>query len=105
MTSRKSATMRNRNPDVTGRVGFGHWSLVIGHLLLLSGCSTMDWTKKLPWNDPARKLSESKFDVPVRIVAIWTPTTLSQPGKPQTRELGGRLYFYNEASQAIPVEG
>ena len=28
-----------------------------------------------------------------------------QPGKPPTRGFGGRLYFYNEKSHAIPVEG
>lgn len=39
------------------------------------------------------------------MVAIWTEDTLVQPGKPVTRGFGGRIYFYNEKSQAIPVEG
>ncbi len=39
------------------------------------------------------------------MVAIWTEDTLVQPGKTVTRGFGGRIYFYNEKSQAIPVEG
>jgi len=70
-----------------------------------AGCSTLDWTKKLPWSDPEKQIKQSAYDRPVRMVAIWTPTTLTHPGKPPTRGLGGRLYFYNDASQTIPVEG
>ncbi len=27
------------------------------------------------------------------------------PGKPVTRGFGGRIYFYNDRSQAVPVDG
>src|SRR5687768_1941013 len=71
-----------------------------------SGCSTMDggWKKHLPWS-PEKNLKESKAEGPSKLVAIWTPDNLTQPGKPPTRGFGGRLYFYNSKSQAIPVEG
>jgi hypothetical protein len=85
-----------------------HWSLVIGHwsfLLLLTGCSTWDISSKLPWASSEQKLKEEKFQRPVRMVAIWTPTTISAPGKPTTRGLGGRLYFYNDEGETIPVQG
>ncbi len=36
---------------------------------------------------------------------IWTEDVLMVTGKPPTRGFGGRIYFYNEKSQAIPVEG
>jgi hypothetical protein len=39
------------------------------------------------------------------MVAIWTPDILTLPGKPPTRGFGGRLYFFSEKSQAVPVEG
>lgn len=72
----------------------------------MAGCSTWskDWSKHLPWSSEAR-LKKSKFETPARMIAIWTPDVLSQTGKPPTRGFGGRLYFYNDLSQAIPVEG
>lgn len=35
----------------------------------------------------------------------WTHDIYTAEGKPPTRGFGGRIYFYNEKSQAIPVEG
>src|SRR4051812_47673272 len=67
----------------------GHWSLVI---LFLSGCTSLDLSSKLPWSNPEKKIKEEKYQRPVRMVAIWSPTTISAPGKPSTRGLGGRLY-------------
>lgn len=75
-------------------------------LIPLAGCSTFagNWKKHLPWSPEAR-LKDSEYQTPKRMVAIWTPDILTQPGKPPTRGFGGRFYFYNEKSQAIPVEG
>ncbi len=39
------------------------------------------------------------------MAVIWAEDILSMPGHPVTRGFGGRIYFYNEKSQAIPVEG
>lgn len=46
-----------------------------------------------------------EYQEPKSMVAIWTEDTFIQPGKPVTRGFGGRIYFYNEKSQAIPVDG
>ena len=75
-------------------------------LVTLAGCSSFNtsWKKHLPWS-PESRLKSSKFQTPTRMISIWTPDILTQPGKPSTRGFGGRLYFYNEKSQAIPVEG
>src|SRR6187431_1536707 len=72
----------------------------------ISGCSSLDgnWKKHLPWS-AEKRLKEAKAEGPATLVAIWTPDVLMQPGKPPTRGFGGRLYFYNNKSQAIPVEG
>jgi hypothetical protein len=78
--------------------------LIVG-LCFLSGCTTPLALKSMPWSSSEKKLTKSKFAPPARMVAIWTPTTLTQTGKPPTRGLGGRLYFYDENSQAIAVEG
>jgi hypothetical protein len=39
------------------------------------------------------------------LAAVWTPDVLAHPGKPPVRGFGGRFYFYNEQSHAVPVEG
>jgi hypothetical protein len=88
-----------------------HLSFVIRHspfvalVILLAGCSSWDLKSKLPWASSEEKLKQEKFQRPVRMVAIWSPTTISAPGKGVTRGLGGRLYFYNDEGEAIPVEG
>jgi hypothetical protein len=108
MTNENRIIMSNLKLNSGGRPL--HSSFVIRHssflalALLFGGCSTFD-TSKLPWATSEQKVKESKFQQPVRMVAIWTPTTLSLPGKPVTRGLGGRIYFYNAESEAIPVEG
>ena len=72
-----------------------------------TGCSSsFNLKDKLPWmNDDSKKVVESKFEKPARLVAIWTPAVYTTAGKPPMRGLGGRLYFYNAANKAIPVEG
>lgn len=69
------------------------------------GCETFDLTpKKWPWSkdDKDRK---SEYQDPTRMVAIWTDTVRYSAGGQPTRGFGGRLYFYNDHGQAIPVEG
>jgi hypothetical protein len=79
-------------------------AIVLGTNLV--GCASFDgnWKKHLPWS-PEKRLKESAAEGPASLVAIWTPDILTQTGKPPTRGFGGRLYFYNKKSQAIPVEG
>lgn len=76
-------------------------------LVLATGCQTieLDLTpKKWPWSkdDKDRK---SQYPDPNRMVAIWTDTVRFSAGGQPTRGFGGRLYFYNDHGQAIPVEG
>jgi hypothetical protein len=42
---------------------------------------------------------------PVKIAATWTPDTLVQTGRTPTRGFGGRVFFYDEKSRPVPVEG
>ncbi len=42
---------------------------------------------------------------PVKIAATWTPDTLIQTGRTPTRGFGGRVFFYDERSRPVPVEG
>ncbi|QDT07543.1 hypothetical protein K227x_59710 [Rubripirellula lacrimiformis] len=42
---------------------------------------------------------------PAKMAATWTPDTLVQTGRTPTRGFGGRVFFYDEKSRAVPVEG
>lgn len=82
--------------------------LTVGWLLMATGCTTLDLTGKA-W-DWARDKDEkdkkkSEYEQPARMVAVWTDTVYYSSGGQPTRGFGGRLYFYNAHSQAIPVEG
>lgn len=76
-------------------------------LMLFTGCQAIskDWVKKLPWMDQTSKVQESKYQTPVKMVALWSPAMYNTPGKPATRGFGGRLYFYNSKNETVPVEG
>jgi hypothetical protein len=45
------------------------------------------------------------YQEPSSMSVIWADDVLMAPGQPATRGFGGRVYFYNERSQAIPVDG
>lgn len=86
-------------------------SLMAGAVLLAAGCTTTDFQSldrvaeklRLVENDP--KIQTSEFGSPKKMVAIWTDAVYTQPGYAPIRGFGGRLYFYNEKSEPIPVEG
>jgi hypothetical protein len=50
-------------------------------------------------------MKKKEYQLPQSINVTWTYDIFTAEGKPPTRGFGGRLYFYNEKSQAIPVEG
>ncbi len=80
--------------------------LIIG-VGLSSGCAGMpkSWSQKMPWGEKPSQISESKYQAPVKIVALWSPAMYNAAGKKPTRGFGGRLYFYNAKNEAIPVQG
>jgi hypothetical protein len=59
---------------------------------------------RLPW---AGKKTEEvvPYPNPVKIAATWTPDTLIQTGRTPTRGFGGRVFFYDEKTRPVPVEG
>lgn len=79
---------------------------VVAMCPVLSGCSTTpkadSWSAKMPWN---KKKEPKPYPNPVKMAVTWTPDILVQPGRTPTRGFGGRVYFYNDRSQAVPVEG
>ena len=49
--------------------------------------------------------SKKEYQIPQSINVTWVHDVYTIPGKVPTRGFGGRFYFYNEKSQAIPVDG
>lgn len=43
--------------------------------------------------------------MPRSMAVIWSPDVFVAPGATPSRGFGGRIYFYNEKSQAVPVDG
>lgn len=86
-------------------------------VVALTGCSTFkandslieDRSSKsifdrLPWSKNKDALPEP-YPNPVKLAATWTPDTLTQVGRVPTRGFGARVYFYDEKSRPVPVEG
>jgi hypothetical protein len=48
---------------------------------------------------------KKEYQIPQSMNVTWTHDVLTLAGKPPTRGFGGRFYFYNEKTQAIPVDG
>jgi hypothetical protein len=79
-------------------------------LSVLSGCQTLDFSKvkdvaSSPFAKKQPKVQESEFATPHKIVAVWSDAVYSQPGTGGVRGFGGRLYFYDQQNDPIPVEG
>jgi hypothetical protein len=62
-----------------------------------SGKKESVWSSMQFWKKPYQK--------PQKMAAIWSPDVLTMSGKAPTRGFGGRIYFYNDKSQAVPVDG
>lgn len=48
---------------------------------------------------------KKEYQIPQSMNVTWSHDVLTLPGKPPTRGFGGRFYFYNEKTQAVPVDG
>ncbi len=93
--------------------------LVLLPLLLLTGCAAwapQDATRSKgaletktasKWNLPWSKKDDKPvpYPNPARMAVTWTPDTLVQSGRTPTRGFGGRLFFYDEKTRTVPVEG
>lgn len=70
-------------------------------LLFFGGCATFDLSKRIPWGAG----EDGKPAVPMRLMAVWTDTTMTSPGKPAMRGMGGRIVFYDQANEPVKVKG
>ncbi len=73
------------------------------------GCETLTTdstgSKKKKKDSSWFSFKKREYQIPQSMNVTWTHDILTLPGKLATRGFGGRFYFYNEKTQAIPVEG
>jgi hypothetical protein len=67
--------------------------------LLLAGCQQISLRKTFPWVVG----EDGQLDRPLKVVAFWTDTVLTQPGQVPIRGFGGRLMFYKD-HEAKPLK-
>ncbi|WP_419189077.1 hypothetical protein [Stieleria marina] len=61
---------------------------------------------RIPWIGDKEEADDNvPYPNPAKIAATWTPDTLVQSGRVPTRGFGGRIFFYDEKSRPVPVEG
>lgn len=70
-------------------------------ILFSGGCATFDLSKRIPWGAG----EDGKPAAPMRLMAVWTDTTMTSPGKPAMRGMGGRIVFYDQANEPVKVKG
>ncbi|MEL6109175.1 MAG: hypothetical protein AAFU85_24475 [Planctomycetota bacterium] len=77
-----------------------------------SGCATPGKTEsnlngffKTPQWMSGKGTKAKPYPSPSKLAVTWTPDTLVQPGKTPTRGFGGRLFFFDQESKSVPVEG
>ncbi len=82
------------------------WALTSATAVGSLGCSA--WSPATPRTEKSWKPStwfKKEFQEPASVATIWKADTIAEPGQPGQRGFGARVYFYNERSQAIPIEG
>jgi hypothetical protein len=80
--------------------------LVLLGALWMTGCSSLTtpespW-KKLPWMG---EKEEEPYPNPRKMAVTWTPDVIMRTGSTPTRGFGGRVFFYDEKTRPVPVEG
>ncbi len=80
-------------------------------LVALSGCkglsSGVPWLKgeKSDWLSKEKEQQEHPKGEPSKLIVNWSDVIYTPAGGTPTRGFGGRVYFYNEHSQSLQVEG
>lgn len=76
-------------------------------VLTFSGCASVPTVESFKLRNPFSKKDKppEPYPNPVKLGTTWTSDTLTAPGKTPTRGFGGRVFFYNEKSQTVPVDG
>ena len=99
--------MKTNSMKLAKRYLVGFAAIAVGFSTL--GCETMTSdsaaSKKKKKDSSWFSFKKKEYQVPQSMTATWSHDILTLPGKAPTRGFGGRFYFYNEKTQAIPVDG
>jgi len=86
-------------------------TLSFAFVFMTTGCTSVtdkkpskSFSERMFWNKKKDEVLEP-YPNPVKMAVTWTPDTLMQTGRTTTRGFGGRIFFYDEKSRAVPVEG
>jgi hypothetical protein len=81
------------------------WPILCVLCLACLGCGSISapTPSQNPWNPTS--WFKKEFQEPVSVATIWKADTIADAGQPEQRGFGARIYFYNERSQSIPVDG
>ncbi|MEO9931323.1 hypothetical protein [Rhodopirellula bahusiensis] len=82
-------------------------------LTLSTGCASMTQSdssapkksmlERMPW--AKKDKAPEPYPNPAKLAAVWSTESLTQVGRVPTRGFGGRIFFYDEKSKPVPVEG
>ena len=81
--------------------------LAVGCVFLFGGCASFPKTGEMSLKNPfsSKDKKPDPYPNPVKMAVMWTPDTLTTAGKRPTRGFGARIFFYDEKSRPVPVEG
>lgn len=82
-------------------------ALLCSAVVTAGGCTSSGPKGPSSWNMPWSKKEKppKPYPNPVKMAVTWTPDTLVQSGRTPTRGFGGRVFFYDEKTRPVPVEG
>lgn len=63
------------------------------------------FSQRMPWSKSDKDKPPKPYPNPVKLAAVWSPETLTQAGRVPTRGFGARVFFYDEKSRPVPVDG
>jgi hypothetical protein len=84
-------------------------AILLGITIMASstGLGCASWSKPAPggksWNPTT--WFKKEYQEPGSVATIWKPDRMAEPGQLERRGFAGVVYFYNDRSQAVPVEG
>ena len=59
--------------------------------------------ERMPW--AKKDKAPEPYPNPAKLAAVWSTESLTQVGRVPTRGFGGRIFFYDEKTRSVPVDG
>lgn len=79
--------------------------LAVFAIALSCGCQTPNGSSDFSLKPFGSAKPEIEFGQPLRMAVIWKESSITVPGEKTIRGFGGRVYFYDEESETVRVDG